>query len=126
MLNHFSHFQLFVTPWTGACQAPLSTGILQAKILECIPLPSSRSLTFPATEPRFLMFPALVDEFFTTEPPGKISQKLLEIVSLLHMGSTLLYLRHEKFAVLLQYLSNHVVELFRYSTPMEVKAYKAF
>ena len=112
MLNHFSHVQLFVTPWTVACQALLSMGILQARILECIPMLSSRTLMFPATEPRFLMFPALVDEFFTTETPGKISQKLTEIVSLFHMGSTLLYLRHEKFAVLLQYLSNHVVELF--------------
>ena len=24
MLSHFSHVQLFVTPWTIACQAPLS------------------------------------------------------------------------------------------------------
>ena len=24
MLSHFRHVQLFVTPWTGACQAPLS------------------------------------------------------------------------------------------------------
>ena len=32
MLSHFSHVQLFVTPWTVACQAPVS-GILQARIL---------------------------------------------------------------------------------------------
>ena len=30
VLSHFSHVQLFVTPWTVVCQAPLSTGILQA------------------------------------------------------------------------------------------------
>ena len=29
-----SHVWLFATPWTGACQAPLSMGILQARILE--------------------------------------------------------------------------------------------
>ena len=36
-----SHVQLFATPWTVACQAPLSIGILQARILEwvdCHPL----------------------------------------------------------------------------------------
>ena len=26
LLNHFSRVQLFVTPWTVACQAPLSMG----------------------------------------------------------------------------------------------------
>ena len=34
--------QLFVTPWTVACQAPLSMGILQARILEWVAMPSSR------------------------------------------------------------------------------------
>ena len=29
-----SHVQLFATPWTAARQAPLSMGILQARILE--------------------------------------------------------------------------------------------
>ena len=33
MLSHFSHVQLFVTPWTIAHLAPLS-GISQARILE--------------------------------------------------------------------------------------------
>ena len=31
-----SHVQLFVTPWTIACQAPLSMGILQARILDWV------------------------------------------------------------------------------------------
>ena len=34
MLNHFSRFWLFATPWTKAPQAPLSMGIVQARILE--------------------------------------------------------------------------------------------
>ena len=34
--------RLFVTPWTVAHQAPLSTGILQARILEWVTMPSSR------------------------------------------------------------------------------------
>ena len=31
-----SHVQLFATPWTVALQAPLSMGILQARIPECV------------------------------------------------------------------------------------------
>ena len=38
--------KVFVTPWTVACQAPLSTGILQARILERVAFPSSRGI-FP-------------------------------------------------------------------------------
>ena len=36
VLRHFSCVQLFVTPWTVACQAPLSMRILQAGILEWV------------------------------------------------------------------------------------------
>ena len=37
-----SRVQLFATPWTVARQAPLSMGILQARILEWVTMPSSR------------------------------------------------------------------------------------
>ena len=43
-LGHVLHF---ATPQTVACQAPLSTGILQARILEWAAMPSSRGV-FPA------------------------------------------------------------------------------
>ena len=32
----------FATPWTIACQVPLSMGILQERILEWVAMPSSR------------------------------------------------------------------------------------
>ena len=35
MLSHSVMPDFFVTPWTVVCQAPLSVGILQARILEC-------------------------------------------------------------------------------------------
>ena len=40
----FSHslVQLLVIPWTVACQAPLSLGNLQARVLEWVAMPSSR------------------------------------------------------------------------------------
>ena len=31
MFNHFSHIRLFVTPWTVACQGPLSLGFSRQK-----------------------------------------------------------------------------------------------
>ena len=37
-----SRVRLFVTPWTVAHQAPLSMGILQARILEWLAIPCSR------------------------------------------------------------------------------------
>ena len=36
------HVQLFATPWTVAHHTPLSMGILQARILEWVAMPSSR------------------------------------------------------------------------------------
>ena len=40
-LGRFSHVQLFATPWTASHQAPLSMGVLQARILEWVSVPSS-------------------------------------------------------------------------------------
>ena len=39
--------QLFATPWTEALQAPLSMGILQARILEWVAMLSSRGSSRP-------------------------------------------------------------------------------
>ena len=41
MLNRFNHVQLFVTLWAVARQAPLSMGILQARIMEWVAMSSS-------------------------------------------------------------------------------------
>ena len=46
VLNHFSFVQLFATLWTAAQEAPLSTGILQARILEQVAISFSRG-AFP-------------------------------------------------------------------------------
>ena len=49
---------LFVTPWTVARQAPLSMGILQARTLEWVAMPSSRGSSDPGMEPASLVSPA--------------------------------------------------------------------
>ena len=42
VLSCFSRVWFFVSPWTAAHQAPLSMGILQARILEWVAMPFSR------------------------------------------------------------------------------------
>ena len=47
VLNHFSCFRFFVTLWTVACQASLSIGILKARILGWVAMPSSKASSRP-------------------------------------------------------------------------------
>ena len=47
VLSCFSHVWLFVTLWNVVHQAPLSMGILQARILECVSMPFSRRSSQP-------------------------------------------------------------------------------
>ena len=65
MLSRFSHVQLFAILWTIARQAPLSVGILQARILEWVVMPPA-DLPDPGIESTSLMSPALAGGFFTT------------------------------------------------------------
>ena len=62
----FSHAWLCVTPWTTAHQAPLSMGILQARILEWIAMPFPRGSSQPRIKPASLVPPALAGGLFTT------------------------------------------------------------
>ena len=62
---------LFTSPWTVACQTHLSKGILQARILKWVTMPSSRVSPQPRdrtqdshVDPRWNSLPS--------EPPGKI------------------------------------------------------
>ena len=47
VVESLSSVQLFVTLWTAARHAPLSTGILQARILEWVAISSSRGSSGP-------------------------------------------------------------------------------
>ena len=46
-LKSLSHVWLFATSWTVACQAPLSMGLLQLRILEWVAMPSSMGSSQP-------------------------------------------------------------------------------
>ena len=65
-----SHVQLFATPWTVACQAPLSMGFSEQEYWSGLPFPSPGDLPNPGIEPRS---PALQADALSSEPPGKPS-----------------------------------------------------
>ena len=76
MLSSFSHVSLFVTPWSIACQAPLSMGFSRKEYWNGLPFPPQGYLHDPDIKLASIMFPALVGRFFTTsttrEPPKNI------------------------------------------------------
>ena len=60
------HVPLFVTPWTLACQAPLSMRFSRQECWSGLPSPSPQDLPDPRIEPMSFMSPALAGGFFTT------------------------------------------------------------
>ena len=75
--------QLLATPWTVACQAPLSMEFSRQEYSSGLPFPPLRNLSNPGVEPES---PALAGGFFTTEPPGK-PYFLAEAQSLANVGA---------------------------------------
>ena len=71
VLIHFSCVRLLVTPWTVACQAPLSMGFSRQEYWSGLPYPPPGDLPNPGIEPASLMFPGLASGFFTTHTTWK-------------------------------------------------------
>ena len=63
-----SHVQLFETPWTVACQAPLSMEFPRQEYWSGLPFTSPGDLPEPGIKPRS---PALQVDSLLTKPPGK-------------------------------------------------------
>ena len=64
--------RLFVTPWTVACQAPLSMRFFfLARILEWVAMPSSRGFFWPMDRTCVSCDSCIAGGFFITEPLGK-------------------------------------------------------
>ena len=69
ILSRFSHVWLFTTPWTEACQAPLSLRILQARTLEWFAIPFTRGSSRPRDRTPYLLSPALAGDSLPQAPP---------------------------------------------------------
>ena len=57
------------TPWTVACQAPLSMGFPGQEYRSGLPFASPGHLSEPGIKPMSLASPALAGGFFTVVPP---------------------------------------------------------
>ena len=68
-VKSFSHVWLFVTAWTIACQAPLSTEFSRQGYWSGLPFPFPGDLPDPGIEPRSSTLQA---DSLPYEPPGKI------------------------------------------------------
>ena len=71
MLSRFSRVQLFATLWTVSPPGSSVLGILQARALEWVAMPSSGDLPDAGIEPASLVSPTLQAGALPTELPGK-------------------------------------------------------
>ena len=65
-----SHLWLFATPWTVACQAPLSMGFSKQEYWSGLPFPLPRDLLDSGIKPAPPLFPALQAYFLPVESSG--------------------------------------------------------
>ena len=71
VLSHLVMPYSLVTPWTVACQAPLSKESFRQEYWSELPFPPPGDLPDPEIEPTSPESPALAGGFFTIAPPGK-------------------------------------------------------
>ena len=71
VLSRFSSVQLFVTPWTVACQAPLSMGFPRQEYWSVLPCPLPRNLPNPGIKAESLMSSVLTGGSLPLAPPDK-------------------------------------------------------
>ena len=83
ILSHFSHVQLFETPWTVACQAPLSMGISRPENWGGLTFSSPGDLSAVGIEPNSLYLHWQVG-FLPLLPAGKQTSSHVFIIIIKH------------------------------------------
>ena len=73
--SHFSPVWLFVTPWTIACQAPLSMWLSRQEYWDGSPFPLPGARPNPGIEPTSLAAPAMAGGFFTISATCKAQEE---------------------------------------------------
>ena len=75
VLSHFGCVRLFSTPWTVACQTPLSMEFPRHEYLSGLPFPTLGDLPDPGTESSSLSSPTLTGRFFTSSTTWEALQE---------------------------------------------------
>ena len=70
-VQSLSRVWLSATPWTAACQAPLTMGFSRQEYWSRLPCPPPEDFLDSGIEPASLMSPALTGGFFTTSLPNR-------------------------------------------------------
>ena len=70
----------FATPWTVACQVPLSVEFSRKEYWSRLPLPPPGDLSDPGIKPKSLVPPALAGGFFTTSVTWEAQIKPIKIL----------------------------------------------
>ena len=86
-----SHVQLFATPWTVACQTPLSMEFSRQEYKSTWSFPTPRNFPNPGTELASLVIPALASRFITTAPPGNQVQICISWIGYSHLALQIFY-----------------------------------
>ena len=71
LAQSLSHVEFFATPWTLACQAPLSMEFSRQEYWNGLPFPSPGAFPDPGIKPVSPVSLALASVFFTPAPPRK-------------------------------------------------------
>ena len=77
-----THDQLcstLLTPWTVACQAPLSMEFSRQECWSGLPFPIPEDLSNPGIKPMSLASPALATGFFTTRATYKSTERTIKV-----------------------------------------------
>ena len=74
VLSCFNHVRL-CDPMESSHRAPMSVGILQARIPEWLTVPSPRGSSSPGDQTHVSYNPCIARRFFITEPPGVIQSR---------------------------------------------------
>ena len=82
VLTCFSHVQLFATPWTIACQAPLSMGFSRQEYWSGLPFPSPGDFPNPGIKPASRMSPAVAGAFFTASTAWEAPTQLYTCIEI--------------------------------------------
>ena len=83
VLSCFSCVRLFLTPWTVACQAPLSMGILQARILEWVAISFSAEPSLGPLNVVIAFVWNVLTWYFSTTPSLSVMLNLILLKAML-------------------------------------------